>query len=85
MDGTRMARKKIYENNGFSIWQGPRVRDFGDKDVNSVDQVFYIETDGQCRYAKDDIIQAMRYIYLNMVYEGERERFRNLLRKEFDL
>lgn len=76
--------KIVYENNGFRILQGPNRRDFG-KEVNRVDSVFYIETDGPVRYAKFDPIKMLSFLFVNMVYEGEREKVRQMLRKEFNL
>lgn len=80
----RYPLKKIYDNNGFSIWQGPNIRDYGPT-INRVDSVFYIETEGKIRYAKMDVIKAMEFLYLNMVYEGEKEILRKILRKTFYL
>ena len=76
--------KIIYENNGIRILQGPNRRDFG-KEVNRVDSVFYIETDGPVRYAKFDPIKMLEFIYINMIYEGEKEKLRQMLRETFQL
>ena len=76
--------RPIHFNNGITIFQGPNRRDFG-SEVNRVDQVFYIETNGKVRYTKDDIIKALEFLYLNMIYDGEREKLRQILRRVFHL
>jgi len=76
--------KKIYENNGVIIWQGPSRRQY-DADVKRADNVFYLETQGKVRFSTFDPIKMLEYLYINMVYESEREKVREQLRKVFEL
>jgi len=76
--------KPIYVNNGLTIWQGPNVKDF-DPAINRVDSVFYVETEGKVRYAKFDAIKMLEFVFVNMVYEGEREKVRKMLKETFKL
>jgi len=81
--------KIAYQNGGFTIWykrgSTPQKRNKYSNEVQRVDNVFYVETKGKWRYTKEDAIRMCEFLLLNMVYYGEREKFKEMLRKRLGL
>ena len=81
--------KIAYQNGRFIIWyergSTPQKRNKYSDEVQRVDNVFYVETRGKWRYTKEDAIKMCEFLLLNMVYPGERERFKKMLRERLNL
>ena len=86
---TFKSRHIAYQNGGLTI-----TYEFGStpikekeysQEVTRNDKVFYVETRSDWRYTKEDAIEMVRLLLNNMVYRGEQERFKKMLKEELGL
>ena len=81
--------KVAYSNGCFQILyergSTPQKQRQFTKEVQRVDNVFYVQSTEPWRYTKDDAISMVEFLLNNMVYRGEQEKFKQMIRERLRL
>jgi len=84
-NGDGKLMKVYYQNGIFTIWYERKSYRNYNREVKRVDNVFYVEAKAKHMYTEEDAIKMLEAIYLNMVYQKERERLREKLKERFHI
>ena len=75
--------KTVYENNGFSITEHPRKREYNDERINENDRIYRIHLRyGSNQPTIEDAAKLVYYLLVNKIYEGKFQEYKEIILDE---
>lgn len=71
--------KIVYNNNGFSIIELPRKREYGIKEINDNDRIYRIRLLGDNQPTIEDVAKLVYYILKNKILENPFQEYKEII------